>query len=97
MKGFEARMQTLIFRFMALSPLTLHAGFPLNLSIGVLADRRAVIKFAFKLTGFSFGAFAGLGKFSVPMVVGLAGLGKPSIWICVGETGVGKRRCSPSV
>ena len=45
-------MQDSIFRFMALSPLTLHAGFPLNLSIGVLADRRAVIKFAFKLTGF---------------------------------------------
>jgi hypothetical protein len=44
------------------------------------------VKFAFKLTGFSFGAFAGLGKFSVPMVVRLAGLGKPSIWICVGET-----------
>jgi len=45
-------MQESIFHFMALSHLTLPAGFPLNLSIGVLADRRAVIKFAFKLTGF---------------------------------------------
>jgi hypothetical protein len=40
----------------------------------------------FQTHWFSLGAFAGLGKFSVPMVVGLAGLGKPSIWICVGET-----------
>jgi len=53
-------MQALIFRFMALSPLTLPAGFPLNLSIGVLADRRAVIKFAFKLTGFLSALLRGL-------------------------------------
>jgi hypothetical protein len=60
---FEARMQILIFRFMALSPLTLPAGFPLNLSIGVLADCRAVIKFAFKLTGFLSALLRGLVSF----------------------------------
>jgi hypothetical protein len=58
-------MQALIFRFMALSPLTLPAGFPLNLSIGVLADRRAVIKFAFKLTGFLSALLQGLVRLKV--------------------------------
>ena len=58
-------MQALIFRFMALSPLTLPAGFPLNLSIGVLADCRAVIKFAFKLTGFLPALLRGLIRLKV--------------------------------
>jgi hypothetical protein len=45
-------MQDSIFRFMALSHLTLPADFSLHLSSLVLADCRAAIKFAFKLTGF---------------------------------------------
>ena len=60
---FEARMQDSIFRFMALSHLTLPAGFPLNLPIGFLADRCAVIKFAFKLTGFLPALLRGLVSF----------------------------------
>ncbi|MFA0747904.1 MAG: hypothetical protein EORIYHIE_001773 [Candidatus Fervidibacter sp.] len=58
-------MQTLIFRFMALPSLTLPAGFPLNLSIGVLADCRAVIKFAFKLTSFLSALLRGLVQLKV--------------------------------
>jgi hypothetical protein len=48
---------------MTLSPLTLPAGFPLNLSIGILADCHAAIKFAFKLTGFLSALLQGLVSF----------------------------------
>jgi hypothetical protein len=50
---------------MTLSPLTLPAGFPLNLSIGILADCHAAIKFAFKLTGFLSALLQGLVRLKV--------------------------------
>ena len=97
MKGFEARMQTLIFRFMALSPLTLPAGFPLNLSIGVLADRRAVIKFAFKLTGFLSALLRGLISFRCRWWLGWQVWVSPQFGFALGKLVRVSGRCSPSV